>query len=293
MMRKIQLLVLVSFLFSAYHLKAQEWIVPDDAQQVKNPLEYNLDNVKAGKALYLKNCKSCHGDPGKNNPLPLVPSPVDIASEKMHLNTEGAMFYKISKGRGTMLQFELTLSPNEIWSLVSFIMNYKPGGEQLLVDLPPVKANLLASLNPDESFLSISAKHADPEMELEYLKEAPILISLQRAFGKLKIGEVFTDENGNAEFSMPDNFIRDDEGLMTLVVSMNEDFEAKEVVLKSTIKGTPKDMPQILEEGVLYSTNDRLPLWLLLSFGGMVGGVWLVIGYVVLQIIKVKKLSKN
>lgn len=293
MMKKLKLLVLVSLLLTAYQVNAQEWIIPDDANTVTNPLEYNLDNIEAGKALYLKNCKSCHGDPGKNNNLPLVPVPVDIASEQMHQNTEGAMFYKISKGRGTMLQFELTLSPNEIWSLISFIMNYEPDGEQLLVDLPPVKANLMASLNNDESLVKLMAEYGDPEMGSDILSEAAVIVSLKRAFGNLKIGEVFTDDNGRAEFALPENVIRDEEGLLTLVISMNENFEAKEVVLKSAIKGDPKEMPEILEDGVLYSTNDRLPAWLLLSYLGAVGGAWLVIGYVVFQIIRVKKLSKS
>ena len=70
----------------------QEWIVPDEEASLANPSEYTLDNVKMGKAIYIKNCKSCHGDPGKNNPLALVPSPVDIASEKMQINSEGALF---------------------------------------------------------------------------------------------------------------------------------------------------------------------------------------------------------
>ena len=292
-MKKLKLLVLVSLLLSVYQVNAQEWLVPDDAKSVVSSLEYNLDNIEAGKALYLKNCKSCHGDPGKNNSLPLVPAPVDIASEQMHHNTEGDMFYKISKGRGTMLQFELTLSPDEIWSLISFIMNYKPGGEQLLVDLPPIKANLMASLTNDESLVKLMAEYAEAEMGSDILKEVAVIVSLKRAFGNLKIGEVFTDDNGRAEFTLPENIIRDEEGLLTLVISMNENFEAKEVVLKSAIKGDPKEMPEIIEDGVLYSTNDRIPAWLFLSYFGIVGGVWLVIGYVVFQIIRVKKLSKS
>jgi len=293
MIKKLKLLIVLSLLLSAYHVRGQEWIVPGNALSVTNPLEYNLENIEAGKALYLKNCKSCHGDPGKNNALPLVPAPVDIASEEMHVNTEGAMFYKISTGRGTMLQFELTLSDTEIWQLVSFIINYKPGGEQLLVDLPPVKANLLASLNDDETLVKVIAEYAGPAAESPELREASVIFSLKRAFGNLKIGQAMTNENGRAEFTIPEGVIRDEEGLLTLVVSLNEDYEAKEIVLKSVIPGTPKEMPQIIEDGVLYSTNDRIPAWLLLSFIGVVGGIWLIIVYVIFQIIKVKRLSKS
>ena len=293
MMKTLKLLFVVSLLLSSYQVIGQDWVVPESANALENPLEYNLENIEAGKVLYMKNCKSCHGDPGKNNALPLVPAPVDIASEAMHQNTDGAMFYKISKGRGTMLQFELTLSETEIWSLVTFINNYKPGGEQLLVDLPPVKANLLASLSNNEAMVNVIAEYVESESGSKAIPEVPVNISLKRAFGNLKIGEAFTNQNGRAEFVLPENIIRDEEGLLTFVISMNENFDAKEVVLKSAIKGDPKDMPQIIEDGVLYSTNDRIPAWLLLSYIGAVGGIWLVIAYIIFQIIKVKRLSNS
>ena len=53
MMRKLKLLVLVSFLFSAYQFSDQERIVHDAAKAKVNPLEYNLENIESGKALYL------------------------------------------------------------------------------------------------------------------------------------------------------------------------------------------------------------------------------------------------
>jgi len=293
MVRKLKLFFAVGLLLLVSQLKAQDWVVPESALSVKNPLEYNLENVEAGKALFLKNCKSCHGDPGKNNALPLVPAPVDIASEMMQNNTDGALYYKISKGRGTMLQFELTLSDTERWSLISFIRNFNPGREQLLLDLPPVKANLLASFNDDESKVKVIAEYAEPKDGKPEISDIPVIISVKRAFGDLTIGQAITGEGGRAEFDVPENIIRDDEGLLTLVVSLDDNFDTKEVVLKGAIKGKAKDMPEIIENGVLYSTNDRIPKWLLLSYFGVVGGIWLVIGYVVLQIVKVRRLSKD
>jgi len=44
---------------------------------------------------------------------------------------------------------------------------------------------------------------------------------------------------------------------------------------------------------ILWSTNENIQLWLLLSYLGTAGGAWLVIGYVVFQIFKIKKYSKE
>lgn len=86
--------ILIAMLMLGFSVSAQDWIVPDDQKNLANPLPYNLDNVKKGKELFLKNCKSCHGDPGKNNALPLVPPPVDITSEKMQKTLKATFFTK-------------------------------------------------------------------------------------------------------------------------------------------------------------------------------------------------------
>ena len=192
-----------------------------------------------------------------------------------------------------MLQFELTLSETEIWSLVAFIKNYKPGGEQLLVELPPVKARMSALYTDNESKVRIEAEYMEESGEFLKLGETPVIISVERAFGNLKVGQAVTNEDGIAEFSVPVQIIRDDKGLLTLVTSLGDDYEAEEVVLTGSVSGTPKPMPEILEEGVLYSTNDRIPFWLLLAYIGVVGGVWLAIAYVVILIIRIKKYSKS
>ena len=88
MNRKWSFLIAGLLLLPATELLGQEWIVPADQITVTNPSDYNLENVKRGKDIYLLNCKSCHGDPGKNNPLALIPLPVDIASERMQANNE-------------------------------------------------------------------------------------------------------------------------------------------------------------------------------------------------------------
>ncbi|MEN8202450.1 MAG: cytochrome c [Bacteroidota bacterium] len=292
MNRKQRLLPAVLLISCAQLVLGQDWIVPETEAALENPSAYTLENVKSGKDLYMMNCKSCHGDPGKNNPLALVPLPVDIASERMHLNTEGAIFYKISNGRGIMPPFKTTISEDDRWKLVNFIMNYKPGGEVLLVDAPPIKAKLLASVNEEKAMVEILAEFEDGDKEYNSLANAPVLISSKKAFGNIPIGRVTTNDNGRAEYAIPESLIGDEEGFVSIVVSLNDDYEAEEVALEKAQVGKLKEVPKLIRGEVLWSTNDNISLWLLLSYLLAAGGAWAIIGYVIYQIVKIKKYSK-
>ena len=271
----------------------QDWVIGEAEAANPNPSPYTLENVKAGQELYTLNCKSCHGDPGKNNPLALVPLPVDMASESMHLNSEGALFYKITSGRGIMPPFEGSISEENRWKLVNFIQNFKPGGEMLLVDAPPIKAKLLASVNEQNSTVEILAESEGENSSYSSLVDAPVIISSKRAFGNIEIGRALTNENGRAEYKIPESSIGDEEGFMSIVVSLNEEYDAKVVYLDKAKVGKKKEVPKLIKDEVLWSTNDNVSLWLLFSYLLFAGGAWAVIAYVVYQLIKVKRYSKQ
>lgn len=293
MNKKLNILIAAILFLSAQQVFGQEWIVPVDKASVKNPSEYNLVNVKKGKDLYQVNCKSCHGDAGKNNALPLVPVPPDLTSEKMHLNTEGGLYYKITAGKGGMPQFESTLSEDDRWRLVNYIMNYSPANEPLLVVAQPVKAKLMASVNENEKKVEIFAEF-DDKGTFAKLVDAAVTISAKKVFGDLEIGKVLTDENGRAEFSIPENLLGDEDGEVNIVVGLDENYQVDQVVLDKAKVGKQKEVPKLIKKGeILWSTNENIQLWMLLSYLGAVGGAWIVIGYVVFQIIKIKRYSKQ
>ncbi len=290
MKMKWNILLLAILVLPAQQVLSQEWLVPPDQSAISNPSEYNLENVKRGKEIYTRNCQSCHGDPGKNNPLALVPLPVDIASERMHANSEGDMFYKITTGRGIMPPFEASIPEDDRWKLVSFIMNFKPGGTQLLVDAPPVKAKLLASVNEDKSTVEILAELDGPGRV--GLANAPVIVSAKKTFGNIELGRTLTNENGRTEFLIPENVIGDEEGYVSIVVSLGDGYEANEVAMEKARVGKNKVVPRLIRGEVLWSTNDNIQLWLLFSYIVAAGGAWLVIGYIIFQIIKIKRYSK-
>lgn len=291
MNKKISYLI-TAMLFLSIQVFAQEWEVPADQKNNINPQEYNLTNVKKGKDLYYQNCKSCHGDPGKNNALPLVPPPIDMTSDKMQKNTEGEIYYKITTGRGGMPQFKTNISDDDRWRIVNYIMNFNPKREPLLVDLPKANAKLLASVNEKEKKVEVFAEY---EVKGAYTKlsNTPISISAKKYFGNIEIGKVQTDDNGRAEFTIPETLIGDEEGFVNIVVALNEDYIAEAVSLDKAKVGQNKQVQKLIQPGILWSTNENIQIWLLLSYIGAVGAAWLAIGYVVLQLFKVKRLSKN
>jgi len=291
MNKKLSFLITVT-LFLSLPVLAQDWVVPAAQKDIANPQEYNLANVKKGKELFLKNCKSCHGDPGKNNILPLVPPPVDITSEKMQKNTEGELFYKITNGRGAMPQFKATISDDDRWRIVNYIMNFNPKRQPVLVNAPAVKAKLLASVNEQGKKVEVFAEY---EVNGVYTKlpNAPISISGKKYFGSIEIGKVNTDENGRAEFTIPETVIGDEEGYVDIVIALDENYVADAVALDKSKVGQNKQVQKLIQPGILWSTNENIQIWLLLSYIGAVGGAWLAIGYVVFQLFKIKRLSKN
>ena len=106
--------------------------MPEDRKSRLSTFEFTEASISAGEELYTFNCKSCHGDPGKGNYQALNPLPGDPASEKIQNNSDGALQYKISEGRGLMPSFKRILSQDDIWNLVAYIRSFNPDYTQAL-----------------------------------------------------------------------------------------------------------------------------------------------------------------
>lgn len=101
-----------------------EWKSPEFSDTITNPLKSTTDHLKQGEKLYFNACSSCHGYTGKGNgpaAETLNPKPADHTSEKVQMQTDGALFYKISTGRGKMQPYYSTLSAKQRWQLILYI----------------------------------------------------------------------------------------------------------------------------------------------------------------------------
>jgi len=162
----------------------------------------------------------------------------------------------------------------------------------MLASAPAIKAKLLASVNEQEKKVEVFAEYDNNGAFLK-LTNTPILIGAKKYFGNIEIGKVNTDDNGRAEFIIPETLIGDEEGFVNIVVSLDENYIADVVILDKAKVGQLKQTPKLIQKGILWSTNENIQIWLLLSYIGAVGGAWLTIGYIVLQIAKIKRLGRD
>jgi mono/diheme cytochrome c family protein len=102
----------------------EPWVAPPEADNLKNPLGENAKVTSKSENRFNFTCERCHGNHGKGDGIDgkkLNPRPADLTSEKVQKQSDGAIFWKISNGRGQMLGYKNTFDEKEIWQLVNYI----------------------------------------------------------------------------------------------------------------------------------------------------------------------------
>ena len=100
---------------------------------LKNPVPTNPTSITAGRNLYAKNCRHCHGLRGKGDgPLaPKNPRPADLTDAKWeHGSSDGEIYTLILNGApapmSEMKGMKGTLTPTQIWQVVNYIRSIGP-----------------------------------------------------------------------------------------------------------------------------------------------------------------------
>lgn len=107
---------------SAQDPSGNQWVAPERASHRANPTPVTAEAVQHGSALFRRDCEQCHGKSGHGDGPQsgsLQPRPADLASERVQLQSEGAIFWKITEGRGMMPR--ATLSESEKWSVIAYL----------------------------------------------------------------------------------------------------------------------------------------------------------------------------
>jgi mono/diheme cytochrome c family protein len=112
-----------------FNHQPKPWPVPDAAAKKANPVKSSPESISSGKALWNQHCSSCHGKMGKGDgtkAAQLKTQPEDLSSATIQGQSDGALFYKTSEGRGDMPSFKKKLpDPTEIWDLVNYMRTFK------------------------------------------------------------------------------------------------------------------------------------------------------------------------
>lgn len=284
-------LFLLLIVLISVRLSAQEWVVPVENVAKLSPFAFNDSTRKAGSELYNVNCKSCHGDPGKNNVIKLVPPPPDPASAKMQSNSDGALQYKVTQGRTPMPAFKNILSSTDTWRVISYIRSFndkyaqkietKAGGAGTGALNVKILVTWLKEKNQVQAAIS-----ALKEKTIQPVAGAEVKLFAKRYFGNLLIDEARkTDAQGNALFNFPKDLPGDSAGFVQLLARMSDEASFGEAKADTTMAiGVPTYRPPLNKERAMWNVNQKTPIWLLLAYSITVLAVWGFIIYVMLQI---------
>jgi mono/diheme cytochrome c family protein len=119
-----------AIVYSALNNASRAWPVPEEAKQLKNPLQPTAAALESARRIYLDKCARCHGDTGKGDGRDAIryfPAPTDFTDAAlMSAATDGELFYKISEGKKPMPVFKNKLSEDERWELVLLLRSFAP-----------------------------------------------------------------------------------------------------------------------------------------------------------------------
>ncbi|HEY3390871.1 MAG TPA: cytochrome c [Prolixibacteraceae bacterium] len=289
MIKKYLFLVLIVLISS--RISAQEWVVPKEDGAKLSPFEFNETTRKMGEELYNTNCKSCHGDPGKNNVINLVPPPPDVASVKMQSNSDGALHYKLVQGRAPMPSFKNILTSTDIWRVVSFIRSFNDKYVQVIDTTKIIEGKTASNVkilvtwvkekNQVQTVIS-----GMMEKKVQPIAGAEIKLFAKRYFGNLLIDEARkTDAQGKALFNFPKDLPGDSTGFVQLSAKLTDEAAFGEAKTDTSLAiGVPTYRPPLNEQRAMWNVVQKTPIWLLLAYIFTVLTVWGFIFYVIVQI---------
>jgi mono/diheme cytochrome c family protein len=104
--------------------KDKKWVAPETAKKLKAAVPADDENIAAGKALYAKHCKSCHGAGGKGDgpkAANLEKECGDFTKDEFKNQSDGEIFWKTTEGKDPMPTFKKKTSDEERWQIIHYV----------------------------------------------------------------------------------------------------------------------------------------------------------------------------
>ena len=288
--------VVLNFIAVVLLAQTTPWEVPADRSAKLSTTAFTDQNRNTGKDLYHTNCKSCHGDPGKNNVIKLVPPPPDPATTQLQQNTDGSLHYKISEGRGAMPAFKNILNSADIWNIIAFLRTFNKDYQQQLAVKPTFGGEVFEKvelkLTADQTHTTIIAQLTGLKGSLvKPIAGLEVKLFAKRYFGNLMVDKPMdTDIEGKALFPWPKNLPGDASGNVSLVAQLSNEELFGLVKTESTMSiGLPTDRPPLNEPRALWNVVQKTPIWLLVTYLASVLIVW---GFIVVVLLKLRAVYK-
>lgn len=122
-------IILTAFAVPGDMPSKEEWDIPEKYENMENPYAGDKSLDRVGKMMYMKNCRSCHGNKGEGD----GPKAASLETEMIPFNdtdfqaqTDGAIYYQSIIGRGEMPNFEKKIPAEEDrWALINYLRKFK------------------------------------------------------------------------------------------------------------------------------------------------------------------------
>jgi hypothetical protein len=172
--------------------------------------------------------------------------------------------------------------------------------DETITELEVAKAKIVMdTLNEDGVRFVTAQVLAFENGEWVPVKDVELKLGVKRLGGILKIGEdetYTTDSLGQAkgEFKLDALPADDTRGNFTLVAKVEDNDQFGNLSIEKTVPWGKYFKPETkFGQRSLWATRFRTPIWLLFMAYSIIATVWGVIIYLVVQLIKIKKLGKN
>ena len=107
--------------------KGEPWNVPDKYKKMTNKYKSDKSLVSVGKSIYMKHCRSCHGNKGLGDgpkAKNLKTFPGDFSSAEFKAQADGVIFYQSIIGRDEMPNYESKIPDDEDrWAVVMYVQS--------------------------------------------------------------------------------------------------------------------------------------------------------------------------
>lgn len=118
------LAVLIAMTALAAANTGDPWKAPPEADRLKDLMASDPNAAAMGAKVFRSLCWTCHGMEGRGdgpNAEALVVAPADLGSATVQDQSNGAIYWKITHGRGEMASYEQVLGREDRWALVHHI----------------------------------------------------------------------------------------------------------------------------------------------------------------------------
>ncbi len=102
----------------------RDWLAPSWADTLNNPMVTDVKWIQEGKTVYTNHCLVCHGETGRGDGesgFGLAVPPGDFTDAFTLAESNGAIFWKISNGNGSMPSYQDRLTDTQRWQLVGYL----------------------------------------------------------------------------------------------------------------------------------------------------------------------------